>query len=115
MTRVNVMGQFYEKEFEDWHKNRMSPLTHKKGVPMKITDKHLKAIARAQHFVRSGITVAMQQHHREQIETDIYLLDQVHTYCRHQINEPCLPMSPESTGQNNNGEKDGDTDNSSVS
>lgn len=61
---------------------------------MILKDSHLKAIARAQHFMRSGITQAMQIRHREQVERDIALLDSIHTYVRQQINEPGLPLAP---------------------
>ncbi len=57
-----------------------------------INDSHLKAIARACHFVRSGITKSMTPKLVDSIELDLRLLDEVHSYCRQQINEPGLPM-----------------------
>ncbi len=74
-----------------------------------VNDSHLKAIARAIHFVRSGISFSMTPTHREHIEHDIVLLDQIHKFCRQQITEPGLPMSPRPAAQVNNGEKDGPT------
>lgn len=75
-----------------------------------VNDSHLKAIARAIHFVRSGITSSMTPKLRESIDRDITLLDEVHKFCRQQIIEPGLPMTPEKIGEGNNGEKHGDTD-----
>lgn len=95
MTNREVIEKYFDEQYELWLQFHNMPLSYTRGLPMRITDKHLKAIARAQHFVRSGITAAIQAHHREQLENDIFLLDQVHTFCRQQINEPGLPMTPE--------------------
>lgn len=107
MTTAKQVGDFFEYHFQLWLQFHSEPLYYTKGPSMNISDKHLRAIARAQHFVRSGITNAMSSKHQEKMENDIFLLDQVHTYCRQQINEPGLPLCPEQKGQGNNGEKDG--------
>lgn len=65
---------------------------------MILRDKHLQAIARAQHFIRSGITPMMSLKHIEQVENDIFLLDQVHMFLRVAMNEPCLPVVPDLCG-----------------
>lgn len=57
-----------------------------------INDSHLKAIARAIHFVRSGITKNMSPKLLDSIEHDIMLLNETHKFCRQQITEPGLPM-----------------------
>lgn len=74
-----------------------------------VNDHHLRAIARAVHFVRSGMTTSMTPKLLSSIQRDIDLLDEAHKYIRQQIIEPGLPISPESKGQGHNGEKDGDT------
>ncbi len=58
-----------------------------------VNDSHLKAIARAIHFVRSGITTQMTPKLRESVELDITKLDEVHKFCRQQIIEPGLPLA----------------------
>lgn len=63
-----------------------------------INDSHLKAVARAIHFVRSGIVKNMTPKMICYIERDLNLLDDVHNFCRQQIREPGLPMLPKPTG-----------------
>lgn len=93
MTTAKQVGDFFEYHFQLWLQFHSEPLYYTKGPSMKISDKHLKAIARALHFVRSGITPSMQPKHVDQLENDCFLLDQIHTYLRQQINEPGLPLS----------------------
>lgn len=107
MTLKDERDKAYEKSFAEYEKNRMYPPTQRRIPMLTVSDSHLKAVARAVHFVRSGITTTMTAKLRDSIDRDIELLDQVHKFCRQQIVEPGLPMSPESTGQGNNGEKDG--------
>lgn len=77
---------------------------------MTINDSHLKAVARAIHFVRSGITKNMSTNLSAAIIHDIALLDEVHKFCRQQIKEPGLPMAVKPKGTGNNGELDGPVD-----
>lgn len=58
-----------------------------------VNDSHLRAIARAVHFVRSGMTTQMTPKLLNAIQRDIDLLDEAHKYIRQQISEPGLPMS----------------------
>lgn len=57
-----------------------------------VNDSHLRAIARAVHFVRSGMTTRMTPKMLNAIQRDIDLLDEAHKYIRQQITEPGLPM-----------------------
>lgn len=99
----------FERDLLLFYEFHNIPLSYSKGVPMVLSDKHLKAIARAQYFIRSGIVRSMSPKHIEQIENDIYLLDQVHTYCRKQVNEPGLPFTPDLSGPFLDGAKDGNS------
>lgn len=72
-----------------------------------INDSHLKALARAQHFIRSGITSSMEPKHQDQINRDIELIDEVHKYCRQQINEPGLRFVAETFAKIKNGDQSG--------
>lgn len=87
---------------------------------IRVNDSHLKAIARAVHFVRSGMTTQMTPKLLNDIQRDIDLLDEAHKYIRQQIMEPGLPIPQapidvgdigkniaKSTGHN--GEKDGNS------
>lgn len=58
-----------------------------------ISVSHLKAVARAIHFVRSGITKNMTPKLISSIERDIEHLEELHVYCCQQIREPGLPLS----------------------
>ena len=107
MRKGKGLGDDFENDFEVFEKNRMYPLNHE-GENMKtVNDSHLRAIARAVHFVQSGMTIKMTPKLLNSIQSDIDRLDEVHKYIRQQINEPGLLMSPEKIGQGNNGEKDG--------
>ena len=75
-----------------------------------VNDSHLRAIARAVHFVRSGMTNIMTPKMLNSVQHDIDLLDEAHKYIRQQINEPGLPISPESKGLGIIGEKIGNSD-----
>lgn len=77
-----------------------------------VNDSHLMAIARAIHFVRSGMTTQMTPKLLNSIQHDIDLLDETHKYIRQQIYEPGLRLVPISAGQGDNGEKDGPADTS---
>ena len=57
-----------------------------------VNDRHLKAIARAIHFVRSGMTTRMSPKLLSSIQRDIELLDEAHKFIRQQIMEPGLSM-----------------------
>lgn len=110
MTSEREMCQLFDDQFYDWEKNRMYPPNHSGETMKAVNDSHLKAVARAIHFMRAGITAQMTPKLRDSIDTDIERLDQVHKFCRQQIIEPGLPMTPEKVGQGNNSEKNGRTD-----
>lgn len=110
MTTELELHILFEADFMNFEKNRMYPPNHTGETMIKVNDSHLKAIARAVHFVRSGMTTQMTPKLLSDIQRDIDLLDETHKYIRQQIIEPGLPMSPESKGQGNNGEKHGHSD-----
>lgn len=110
VTKTEELNIFFELSFLHWEKHRMYPPNHERHFMSTLNDSHLKALARAEYFVQSGITNAMSPKMRDSIEHDILLLNQVHAFVRQAINEPGLPMVPEKIGQGNNGEKHGDTD-----
>ena len=62
---------------------------------IKINDSHLMALARAKHFVQSGIVGSMTPKMRDSVEKDVRLIEEIHSYIRQQINEPGLPMKPD--------------------
>lgn len=98
-----------ERDLLLFHEFHNIPLSYSKGLPMVIRDKHLQAIARAKHFIRSGIVPTMSPKHIEQVENDLFLLDQVHSYLRVAMNEPCLPMVSDLSAPFLDGAKDGNT------
>lgn len=95
MTITSELEELFEAAFVYFEKHRMYPPNHIGVTMITINPKHLKAVSRAQHFVRSGISPSMLPKHVEAIENDIFLLGQVHSYILQQIKEPGLPMSPE--------------------
>ncbi len=58
-----------------------------------VNDSHLRALARAVHFVRAGMTTSMQPKLLNHIQRDIDLLDECHKFICQQIIEPGLPMT----------------------
>lgn len=62
---------------------------------MKITDQHLKALARAESFMSQGITNAMSQKHQDFVRTDIARINEVRALVRSLIKEPGLPLQKE--------------------
>lgn len=110
MTITEELEADFEAAFKIFEKHRMYPPNHEGESMISLNDSHLMALARAKHFVQSGITGSMTPKMRDSVERDISLIEQVHSYIRQQIMEPGLPMSPEKIGQGNNGEKDGHTD-----
>ena len=75
-----------------------------------VNDSHLRAIARAVHFVRSGMTHNMTPKMLNSIQHDIYLLDEAHKYIRQQISEPGLPMMHDVPDTVTNEDSDGHSD-----
>lgn len=110
MTNELELHILFEAQFFHWEKHRMYPPNHTGENMLTVNDSHLRAIARAVHFVRSGMTTQMTPKLLNSIQHDIDLLDEAHRYIRQQIHEPGLPMSPGSIGQGNNGEKNGHSD-----
>ena len=120
MTNFGLIDIEFEFDYINFEKNRMDPPNHTGETMISINDSHLRAVARAGYFVQSGITNNMTVKMRESIELDIQRLDEVHKFCRQQISEPGLPMSPEpidvgdigktiAKSQVNNGDKHGET------
>lgn len=75
-----------------------------------LNDSHLMALARAKHFVQSGIVGSMTPKMRESIERDITRIDEVHSYIRQQIAEPGLPMVAQPIEVGDIGEDHGNPD-----
>ncbi len=70
---------------------------------------HLRAVSRAIHFVRSGITKNMTPKLIDSIEKDIRLLEELHVFCCQQIKEPGLPMVQEPIDVGDIGEDHGNS------
>ena len=88
------IADFFDRSYKHWYKHHMYPLNHERNSMISLNDSHLMAIARARHFVQSGICGSMTREMRESVERDIRLIEQVHSYVRQQIAEPGLPMPP---------------------
>ncbi|GAH64037.1 unnamed protein product [marine sediment metagenome] len=110
MTNFGLEDLEFVYDYFDFEKNRMYPPNHTGETMIAINDSHLRAIARANYFVQSGITNNMTPKMRESIERDIVRLDEVHKFCRQQISEPGLPMSPIHEAVAKVGEAFGNTD-----
>lgn len=79
-----------------------------------VNDSHLKAIARAVHFVRSGMTTKMTPKLLNSIQRDIDLLDEAHRYIRQQIIEPGLPIAAKPIDVGDIGDNRGNSDTQSA-
>lgn len=99
----------FDHDFDVFEKYRMYPPSHTGDIMIKVNDSHLRALARAVHFVRSGMTTKMTPKLLNSIQRDIDLLDEAHKYIRQQINEPGLFINPETIAQGNIGENHGDS------
>ena len=95
MTKTEELRIFFELSFLHWEKHRMYPPNHERAIMVTINDTHIRALLRAQHFVRSGISKSMTPSLIKSISHDIKLIEEVKDYCRQQIIEPGLPMAAE--------------------
>lgn len=59
---------------------------------MKLTDQHVKALARAESFMSQGITNSMSQKHQDFVRLDIVRINEVRLIVRILLNEPGLPL-----------------------
>jgi hypothetical protein len=105
MTNFGLEDIEFEFDYRDFENNRMYPPNHRSNSMKTVNDSHLKAIARAIHFMRSGITTQMTQKFRDEIQRDIDRLDEIHKFCRQQIAEPGLCLRLDFSASSNNGEK----------
>lgn len=92
MTHSNELGEHFEKEFEEFEKNRMYPPDHSGETMVTIDNRHIRAVARAVHFVRSGVTSQMSPQIQKSVLLDIKMLEEVYQYCLQQVREPGLPI-----------------------
>lgn len=92
MTNFGLEDIEFEHDYRDFEKNRMYPPNHIGENMITVNDSHLKALARAVHFVRSGMTTKMTSKLLNHIQSDIDKLDELHKFVRQQIIEPGLPM-----------------------
>lgn len=110
MTNFGLIDIEFEYDYIHWEKNRMYPPNHERANMVTINDSHIRALLRAQSFVKSGISKSMTPELIKNIKHDIELIEQVRNYCRQQIAEPGLPMSPDLESIPYNGEGHGHQD-----
>lgn len=89
MRKPCVTGRFYEREFEDFEKNRRHPPDNKKGTPMsKISNEHLKVIDQLLISENLRRRRTSNQKSLDAIDYSVKLLLEIRAFLAHNVESP---------------------------